>query len=311
MDRNSRRREYSNSRSPSQSRSRSRSRERKADRRSKHKSRYSSNYKRKRNYSDRNDEYRSKYHRHSRSKYNDSNQDKHQSSMKSIMKTEDKKLSFQDNKKRKSVKFDESTDKKEDDKDKKEKKKEDFNASGALKRDLETTKNGVVLKYNEPPEGCKCSNRRFRLYEYKSDEQQNVYYIHRKSFYLIGRDERVAEIHCRHPSISSQHAVIQYRRIKKSNSSDGNSKSMVKPYIMDLKSRHGTFLMGDRIESHRYYELLPKDVLKFGVSSREYIVLADDSNEKDITDKSEIELNDQDRDAQKPKENIWSDDEDE
>lgn len=79
---------------------------------------------------------------------------------------------------------------------------------------------------------------------------------------------------------------------------------------MDLKSRHGTFLMGDRIESHRYYQLLPKDVIKFGVSTRQYIVLAEDSNTKDITDKSEIELIDETKgNIQKPKENIWSDDE--
>ena len=77
---------------------------------------------------------------------------------------------------------------------------------------------------------------------------------------------------------------------------------------MDLKSRHGTFLMNDRIESHRYYEILPKDVIKFGVSSREYIVLADDSNTKDITDKSEVELNENEENNQKPKKNIWSDD---
>ena len=123
----------------------------------------------------------------------------------------------------------------------------------------------------------------------------------------------MAEIHCRHPSISSQHAVIQYRRIKaESDTLDGNNVSIVKPYIMDLKSRHGTFLMGDKIDSHRYYELLPKDVIKFGASSREYIVLADDSNEKDITDKSEIQLNDEndEQNAQKQKQSIWSDDED-
>lgn len=126
--------------------------------RSRSRSRDRNKNKRKRNYSDRND-------------------DQHR---------------FNRKKKRKCVRFDKSTEEKEDKKQKKkEKKKEDFNVSGALKRDLETTKNGVVLKYNEPPEGCKCSDRKYRLYEYKNDQQENVYYIHRKSWYLIGRDERV------------------------------------------------------------------------------------------------------------------------
>lgn len=91
----------------------------------------------------------------------------------------------------KSVKFDETAMKNSDSKsDKKEKQKEDFNASGALKRDLETTKNGVVLKYNEPPEST-MSDRKWRLYVYKNDEQINLFHLHRKSFFLIGRDERV------------------------------------------------------------------------------------------------------------------------
>lgn len=47
----------------------------------------------------------------------------------------------------------------------------------------------------------------------------------------------------------------------------------VLPYIMDLESTNGTFLNNDRIEPRRYYELQPRDVLKFGFSSREYVVL--------------------------------------
>jgi smad nuclear-interacting protein 1 len=47
----------------------------------------------------------------------------------------------------------------------------------------------------------------------------------------------------------------------------------VLPYIMDLGSTNGTFLNNDRIEARRYYELQPRDVLKFGFSSREYVVL--------------------------------------
>ena len=78
-----------------------------------------------------------------------------------------------------------------EDKYENDKKKEDFNESGALKRDLESTKNGVVLKYSEPPEGALCLDRKWRLYCYKGDDVLNVLYLHRRSFFLIGRDERV------------------------------------------------------------------------------------------------------------------------
>jgi smad nuclear-interacting protein 1 len=42
---------------------------------------------------------------------------------------------------------------------------------------------------------------------------------------------------------------------------------------MDLESRNGTYLDGDKIESSRYYEIKDKDMVKFGHSDREYIFL--------------------------------------
>ena len=35
-------------------------------------------------------------------------------------------------------------------------------------------------------------------------------------------------------------------------------KSTVRPYIMDLGSTNGTYLNSERLDSQRYYELLPK-----------------------------------------------------
>lgn len=39
-----------------------------------------------------------------------------------------------------------------------------------------------------------------------------VMYIHRKSSFLVGKDPRVADITLYHPTISKQHAAIQFRR---------------------------------------------------------------------------------------------------
>ena len=47
----------------------------------------------------------------------------------------------------------------------------------------------------------------------------------------------------------------------------------VRPYLLDLGATNGTFLNGERLEPQRYYELLEKDMLKFGNSSREYILV--------------------------------------
>ncbi len=49
---------------------------------------------------------------------------------------------------------------------------------------------------------------------------------------------------------------------------DGSYTEFIKPYIMDLESTNGTFLNDEKVEPSRYYELLHKDVLKFGFSDR-------------------------------------------
>ncbi len=46
-----------------------------------------------------------------------------------------------------------------------------------------------------------------------------------------------------------------------------------RPYVLDLESTNGTFLNGKRIEPARYIELREKDVLRFGESSREYVLM--------------------------------------
>ena len=46
---------------------------------------------------------------------------------------------------------------------------------------------------------------------------------------------------------------------------------------MDLESTNGTYLNGKKIESSRYYELREGDELRFGYSTRMYILLNEHS----------------------------------
>ena len=46
---------------------------------------------------------------------------------------------------------------------------------------------------------------------------------------------------------------------------------------MDLGSTNGTYVNGERIEAERYVELLERDLLRFGYSSREYVLLHEES----------------------------------
>ena len=46
-----------------------------------------------------------------------------------------------------------------------------------------------------------------------------------------------------------------------------------RPYIIDLSSANGTVVNGDKIPASRYIELKNKDMLQFGLSTREYILM--------------------------------------
>ncbi|KAJ7176010.1 hypothetical protein C8R46DRAFT_77435 [Mycena filopes] len=132
--------------------------------------------------------------------------------------------------------------------------KPDFAPSGLLAAETNTVRavNGdtTVLKYNEPPEARK-PILGWRLYVFKGTEQVELLHIHRQSAYLFGRDRLVADVALDHPSCSKQHAVIQYRFIQQKDEF--------------------------AIPVSRYYELKASDVIKFGQSTREYVLLHDEA----------------------------------
>jgi len=148
--------------------------------------------------------------------------------------------------------------------------------SGALTADVNTF-NGVVIKYAEPPE-ARLPKRRWRFYVFKGEEVLPTLHLHRQSAYLMGRDRKVCDLPIDHPSCSKQHAAFQYRLVSKKKD-DGSDANRVLPYIIDLGSANGTYLNTERIEPQRYYELKEKDMVKFGFSSREYVLLHENSGE--------------------------------
>jgi len=167
------------------------------------------------------------------------------------------------------------------DKDKDEDKgKPNFGSSGLLAAATKTVKTdegkGVVLKYHEPPEARK-PLLGWRLYVFKGSEQVDLLHIHRQSAYLVGRDKAVVDIPLDHPSCSKQHAVIQHRSIREKDEL-GNVKTKIKPFIIDLESTNGTHVNDGAVPTSRYYELRASDVIKFGDSPREYVLLHDEAS---------------------------------
>ena len=96
--------------------------------------------------------------------------------------------------------------------------------------------------------------------------------LSRRSCWLIGRELAVVDMAAEHPSISKQHAVIQFRYIEKKNEF-GDKLGKVRPYIIDLQSANGTLLNKEAIPPSRYLELRGKDVVQFGHSTREYVLM--------------------------------------
>jgi smad nuclear-interacting protein 1 len=151
--------------------------------------------------------------------------------------------------------------------------------SGLLAAETNTVKavdgTSTVLKYNEPPEARK-PVLGWRLYVFKDAEQVELLHIHRQSAYLIGRDRLVADIAVDHPSCSKQHAAIQYRHVQEKDEF-GTSKGVIKPFVIDLESTNKTFVNDEAIPPARYYELIAGDVIKFGLSTREYVILHEEA----------------------------------
>lgn len=164
-----------------------------------------------------------------------------------------------------------------------EKQKPNFQTSGKLTEDANTV-NGVVIKYTEPPDARK-PNRMWRLYPFKGEKELPVIHLHRQSAYLIGRDRKIADFPMDHPSVSKQHAAFQYRLVpfKRPNGSEGKQ---IRLYLIDLDSANGTYVNNVKIESRRYHQLLERDVVKFGFSTREFVVLhansKDDERDDDV-----------------------------
>ncbi|CAK8672483.1 uncharacterized protein LOC143464453 [Clavelina lepadiformis] len=166
-----------------------------------------------------------------------------------------------------------------------EKEKPNLGLSGALTEDTNTFR-GVVIKYNEPPE-ARIPKKKWRLYPFKGTEALKTLHLHRQSAFLLGRQRRIADIPVDHPSCSKQHAVLQFRMIEEE--TDGVLRRKVKPYIIDLAAANGTYVNNEKIEAQRYVELKEQDVLKFGFSSREYVLLHDKSDTSVVDDESGAE----------------------
>ena len=179
--------------------------------------------------------------------------------------------------------FQEEEEGKEEEKDSGKKKDDvvsksrNFVPSGKLKEDAALRYKGRVLMFDEPEDAVVPvfkNDGRWRIYIFKGKERiGEPLILQNGSCFLLGRDREIVDIPLDHPTCSAQHAVLQYRLV---DSPDGGK--IVKLYIMDLGSTNGTFLNGDKLKPRVYVEILEKDIVKFALSTRDYIFVKEDAS---------------------------------
>ena len=142
--------------------------------------------------------------------------------------------------------------------------KPNFGLSGALAGDARTGNvvKGAVRKHAEPADKAMPTDKdKWRVFVFEGDDVKDTLHIHRKSFFIFGRDEAYADVLLEHESCSKEHAVVQYRL----------RGGKVKPYLMDLESVNGTKLNGEAVAPARYVEILDGDVVTFGGDERDFV----------------------------------------
>jgi len=170
-----------------------------------------------------------------------------------------------------------------------EKEKPNFKPSGLLAAETNKVTVGsgsnsqnIVLKYHEPSEARKPpASERWVLYVFKGQDKEPLQTIplYTRSCWLLGRETAVADLPIDHPSCSKQHAVFQFRyTVKKDEWGDKTGK--VGLYVLDLESSNGTSLNGNKIDAARYVECLSNDVVSFGDSDREYVLMLPPKSDK-------------------------------
>lgn len=125
------------------------------------------------------------------------------------------------------------------------------------------------VPYTEPPWGGKPPDSLpYALEILKNGAIVDTVPLNQRSYFVVGRLP-VCDVSLEHPSISRYHAVIQYRSEAGESESVGEEEGF---YIHDLGSTHGTVVNKNKIPPKTYIRLRVGHVLKFGGSTRLFIL---------------------------------------
>lgn len=130
------------------------------------------------------------------------------------------------------------------------------------------------LKYTEPSWGGGPPDYAYALEMLKNGTIVDTVPLTQRSYFVVGRLP-VCDVALEHPSISRYHAVIQYRSQAGEGESVGEEAGF---YVHDLGSTHGTVVNKNKVPPKTYIRLRVGHVLKFGGSTRLFILQVNDED---------------------------------
>lgn len=142
--------------------------------------------------------------------------------------------------------------------------------------------NSTPVPYKEP-KWSGLPTRSYSLEVLKSGQIVTTISLNDKSFYVFGRLVNMCDVVLAHPSISRFHAVLQFRLT-------GDERNPSGFYIYDLESTHGTFLNKMKIKPNMFVRVQVGHMLKFGLSTRTYILQGPEEDQEPESELSVTEM---------------------
>ncbi|KAI3367265.1 hypothetical protein L3Q82_008310 [Scortum barcoo] len=142
------------------------------------------------------------------------------------------------------------------------------------------------IPYTEPSWGGKAPDAPYSLEILKNGTIVDQVPLTARTYSVVGRLP-VCDVSLEHPSISRYHAVLQYRGQGGEGGSAGEERGF---YVHDLGSTHGTVVNKSRIPPKTFIRLRVGHVLKFGGSTRLFILQGPESDEEEESELTVTEL---------------------
>ncbi|XP_033967844.1 kanadaptin [Pseudochaenichthys georgianus] len=166
----------------------------------------------------------------------------------------------------------------------------------AKPRTLQSAKGPPVGKfppipYTEPLWGGTAPDTPYALEILKNGTIIDTVPLTDKSYIVVGRLP-VCDVPLDHPSISRYHAIIQYRREQGEGESVGEERGF---YVHDLGSTHGTVVNKNKIPPNTFIRIRVGHVLKFGGSTRLFILQGPEFDEEKESELTVTELRERGR----------------